>query len=370
MRLLCPHCRKEVQVGDHLAGQVSNCPLCQKPFRVPVPPSASTGTSQAVTAPSAVAPSTSSVPPPGAGAAGWDTAARGMAPSPGVPTSAPPAPGYPPTFPPSVATSPYVPPISPQSPISSPLAPTGPAAPSLPTSPGVTALPTLPPPVPSPGYSDSIQLLVLSPVKLQFLQFLGMLLLALLLFFPWLRVPSGTGIFFQQNEFQLAFGRGTGELKEKIEPGVSPLGIIFFFLVLFSAILSGLLLLAAKLDWPELRPYLRFRHLLTGGLVLVIAIILLFQILIGFPLNAAWTATAKLSDEQARKVYHAVEAAQVSWLDILARSMIKNPEEHVGWGWGLYGTCLLVIFLIALALLDFWQQRRSSPLPPRILLEK
>jgi hypothetical protein len=370
MRLLCPHCRKEVQVGEHLAGQVSTCPLCQKPFRVPVPPSASAGTSQAATVPPSVAPSTSSVPPPSAGAAGWDTAARGMAPSPGVPTSAPPAPGYTPTFSPSAATPPYVPPISPQPPISSPLGATGPAAPSLPVSPGVAASPTLPPPVPSPGYSDSIQLLVLSPVKLQFLQFLGMLLLAVLLFFPWLRVPPGTGILFQQNEFQLAFGRGTGELKDKIEPGVSPLGIIFFFLALFSAILSGLLLLAAKLDWPELRPYLRFRHLLTGGLILLLATILSLQVLIGFPLNAAWTATAKLSDEDAKKVYQAVETAQVSWLDVLARSVIKNPEEHIGWGWGLYGTCLLLILLVALALLDFWQQRRSSPLPPRLLLEK
>jgi len=370
MRLLCPHCRKEVQVSDHLAGQISNCPLCLKPFRVPVPPSASTGTSQAVTAPPSVAPSTSNVPPPGARAAVWDPTAGGMAPSPGVPTPAPPAPGYPPTFPPSTVTPPYVPPISPQPLISSSSSAAGPAATSLPISPSVAALPTIPPPVPSPGYSDSIQLLVLSPVKLQILQFLVMLLLALLLFSPWLRVPPGTGILFQQNEFQLAFGRGTGELRGKIEPGVSPLGIIFFFLVLFSAILSGLLLLAAKLDWPELRPYLRFRHLLTGGLVLLIATILLLQILIGFPLNAAWTATAKLSDDDAKKVYDAVEAAQVSWLDVLVRAITKSPEDHVGWAWGLYGTCLLVLFLLAVAVMDFWQQRRSCRLPPRILLEK
>jgi uncharacterized membrane protein len=196
-----------------------------------------------------------------------------------------------------------------------------------------------------------------------------MLLLAELLFFPWLRVPPGTGFSSAKRVSASVWSRNRRAKRQNRTRRLA-FGDNFF---LFSPLLRDperLLLLAAKLDWPELRPYLRFRHLLTGGLILLLATILSLQVLIGFPLNAAWTATAKLSDEDAKKVYQAVETAQVSWLDVLARSVIKNPEEHVGWGWGLYGTCLLVILLVALALLDFWQQRRGSPLPPRLLLEK
>jgi hypothetical protein len=38
MNLICPHCQKTISVADNLAGQTTNCPLCQGPFTVPMPP--------------------------------------------------------------------------------------------------------------------------------------------------------------------------------------------------------------------------------------------------------------------------------------------------------------------------------------------
>lgn len=38
MNLICPHCQKTISVADNLAGQTTNCPQCQGPFTVPLPP--------------------------------------------------------------------------------------------------------------------------------------------------------------------------------------------------------------------------------------------------------------------------------------------------------------------------------------------
>jgi|GEM_PF-1523039 len=378
MRLLCPHCRKELEVADHLAGQVQNCPQCQKPFRVPIPPTSSPGPSATVatpiTSPASPAPSATpgiadsalkSVTPPSA-AVGWSSTTPVYTPSAASGAAAP--------VPPSSAPG-----VSPAVPAWTAPAGTGSVSPPFPAAPAaqtpvpptiaVTPSLTLPAPVPSPGYSASIVLLTFSSFRLHIVEVIGIWLLVLLLFCPWLRVPPGTGIFAQQSGLQVAFGRVSSPL-QSLQPRASALGVVYFILTWISAIASLLLLVAMKLDWPELRPYLRFRALAMGGLILLLVAILFLQMLVGFPLQNAWTEHARLKEDEAKALYAILELVKVQWLATLARAMTENPADSVAVAWGLYGSWLITTMLVLVVLLDFWLERRLANYPPRLLLEK
>lgn len=212
-------------------------------------------------------------------------------------------------------------------------------------------------------------MLTFSSFRLHIAEVIGIWLLVLLLFCPWLRVPPGTGILAQQSGFQVAFGRVSSPL-QNLRPRASALGLSYFLLTWIAAIASLLVIVAMKLDWPELRPYLRFRALAMGGLILFLVAILFLQILVGFPLQNAWTEHARLKEDKAKALYDVLERLEVQWITTLTRAVTENPADFVAVAWGLYGSWLIMIMLVLVVLLDFWLQRRLATYPPRLLLEK
>jgi hypothetical protein len=225
--------------------------------------------------------------------------------------------------------------------------------------------------------------------------------LVILFFCPWITVPPKNGVLLTQNGFQVAFGRAEGRWPElttdsqtKTDAGTRPairasaLGILYFFLIALGCVLGVLITLATVLDWPELRPYLRFRQLIMGGLGLATALILLMQLLAGFPAVDAWSRVDKPSDktlEEIRKVFvgekpkegdkakegdQAKEREKAKWLLELIETVADSPGDYYAWSWGLYlsvGTAIILALLVAI---DFWLQRRGDLLPPRLLFEK
>ncbi|GBD36496.1 hypothetical protein HRbin36_01621 [bacterium HR36] len=378
MRLLCPHCRSEIQVADHLAGQVQSCPRCQKLFRVPVPPPGSGPSSfpSVGTQTSPVATMSAAAPTP---AAGEEAGATPISPA-GIPPSVG-----------SAQIGPVVGPASSSAPVQSPAGSAWPLTPTpTPTLAGTELLEPqpaslpLPQPVPAPGYVASLQLLVLRPALVQIAQLVALLALTILLFCPWIKVPPTTGFLLSQNGFQVAFGRAEGLLvspqlssqkaqdsrDSPLEIRTSPLGIVYFFHVVLSLILSTLMTIGAMLDWPELRPYLRFRHLITGGLGSLAVLMLFLQLLTGFPAAEAWTKIGKPAKDSMERIGTVLRDEKADWLYRVIESLTVSPSHYLTWSWGLHFTVIASLLLAVFVALDFWLQRRAGLLPPRLLLEK
>lgn len=373
MRLLCPHCRSELEMANHLAGQVQSCPRCQKPFRVPVPPPGTGTTAPGTSTPVAGFPGVPSSQP-GTGAVPVSAGLGGPMVTPPVSVSA--------TQPVSSVPPPQVSSYAPDQP-----SPTFPATTGLGTViPSQPAAFTLPQPHPSPGYGQSVPVLVLRSHVVQIAQLIVLLGLAVLLFCPWLKIPPETGVLVSQTGFQVAFGRADGKIidqrptgkdtkaskESKFSISASFVGILYFFLVIVSCMLGVLFAAATYLDWPELRPYLRFRHLVMGGLGLLTALMLLLQVLTGLPAIGTWTQTGILSSETLKKFEESLkpDSDTERWAIIVLRDMSDAPGNYTSWAWGLQWSLLLALVLVALVVLDFWLQRRSGLLPPRLLLEK
>jgi hypothetical protein len=224
----------------------------------------------------------------------------------------------------------------------------------------------------------------------QVLQLVAFFALVILFFCPWVEVPPKNGVLLRQNGFQVAFGRAEGrwpelatESQTRTDAGsrsairASGLGILYFFLIALGCILGVLITLATLLDWPEqLRPYLRFRQLIMGGLGLATVLILLVQLLAGFPAADAWLRVDKPSErtlEEIRKVFvgeKPKEGDKAKWLLELIKAVADSPGDYYASSWGFYlsvGTAIILALLVAI---DFWLRRRGDLLPPRLLFEK
>ncbi|HQR42766.1 MAG TPA: hypothetical protein PLX97_08780 [Gemmatales bacterium] len=260
MKLVCPHCAKVIEMDDRLAGQSTNCTLCQGPLTVPY-------------APAAVVPP-APVPPAG------------------PPTS--PAPLPPPPPPPSVpdplGTTTAWPPSS----------PTGNVIPPIPNSPSASAA--------GGGRGGLIlgklQDFSLPPGIHEWLGLGGLVLLFVLFFFPWVGVYIGDTRLVEQSGMAVGFGYASATDEGKFLTANLPgSGLVVLG---FLGALAGLLLLIVLLVEkyvkspaiqnikPMLEKVIALQEVLVLGCLVLVSLVLLFHwIFFSFPLeSAAWSEKA------------------------------------------------------------------------------
>ncbi|MFN4261904.1 MAG: hypothetical protein ACK4RK_21700 [Gemmataceae bacterium] len=309
MNLLCPICQKMLQVSDQFAGQLMKCPLCGGSFTVPTLP-----------------------PAPGA-----------AAPPPPTPTTPPPVPG-----PPAGAGHAATP---------------SPAAPEPVKSASVSA------PAPT-GYTHS-RTCVVNPRVLPWVILGSLVLIFILMFFPWVGMyPAGVGVG-SQNAWEVAFGMFSCDTEwESVvgfqcdnpdnQPGLSV--FVLFYVLLFLLLLIPLAvastlikLMPIKLP-PPVMALLPWRSALVAGLAALGLLFLLFQLLLGFSLSNKIEEVSEKAVEAQRKT-DKKELVDFRKGQRLAQFNVQTTT------W-LRLVLLLNVIVIAGAGLDFWLERRGDkPLP-------
>ncbi|HZT81901.1 MAG TPA: hypothetical protein VFA26_16870 [Gemmataceae bacterium] len=215
MNLLCPNCQKMLTVPEQFAGQLMKCPLCNGTFTVPNLPAAPPG---------AAAPSFGSFTKP---PQEEDTFGIGSAPPPAPPPPAPPPP------------------------------------------------PSAPPEPPPAGYTRTLSL----PIPERVITWVApacILLVFVLLFFPWVMAYDGKAWFSQ-------LGWGTGFGHEGWWVGI--LYILLLFPGLLLAVAAAVVgLLPLKLP-PNLVNLLPWRAAVVLGVLLLSFLLLVLQYAAGFGLE-------------------------------------------------------------------------------------
>lgn len=291
MNLLCPNCQKPLTVPDQYAGQLMKCPLCNGTFSVP-----------------------------------------GLA-----PPSAPPPP--PPSQPDVFQVSPEPPPPSPrQEPARSRR--------------DATPAPPPPPPPPTSGYQRTFSL-TLNPKAAAWVAPAAIVLIFVLLFFPWVSTYLTDG-----NQWYSQLGWGTGFGSQRSFLGI--LYILLLFPTLFVAIaLAVVPLLPIKLP-PQLAPLLPWRSAAVAAVVLLPTLFLAAQcLLFGFGLEntVLTTGDGPKSEKPGDTLEDKLRARETT------RTVARATLDRSLWPY-LAG----VLHLIALAGcgIDLWLERRGPSLPPRM----
>ncbi len=342
MNLICPHCQKQVSVADTLAGLTTNCPQCQGPFTVPIPPSAPLPPS----------------PPPLSGPAAY-------APSPSTiplreePAAHPPPPRF------------EVPPPSP--------------------SPSLQPIPGYEPPPPSVETGDYRyrSTLYFRPQVIKWIAPVCFFLIFLLMFFPWVGAYAGSIALVRQSGLGLAFGGYSefrkdyfkeeiwgqmanpgGKASEEKPPSLFAALTLFYFLV----VLLGILAAIAFLVLPNLNPeiagqFAPWRSLAIGGLSILALLFLLLQLLIGFPLE---NKVVERADKSISKLLSDAKQAPEAERRRLTESL-ELQKENVRGAFENRPALRLVLLLnlvaVIASLIDFWLERRVGRPAPRLVVE-
>lgn len=322
-KLNCPHCAKTVEVSPSLAGQTTVCPLCGGPFTVPVPP-ASAPYAYASSAPRSAEPiaatSSSSPSASSAGPARTESEAKPIATS---------------TEPPAFAGGP------------SPLPPYSPRTDRI--------LPKL----------DGGWLPWVAPV--------GLVVVFLLLFFPWIGVYCGSTTLVEQRGIGLAFGSlgGPQVIHGFTEVASAPL-MILFFLISLAGLLLGLALILLPFLPPDLvnraKPWperlLEHRTILMLSLNAALLVILILHLFVPYPLESASAgekAVILLLEGLKQKVDGSLEVK-------------KGGEELVALQWTRRTGWHVLVFLVSLvttgaALLDWAMSRPGVVMVPVLRID-
>ncbi len=358
MNILCPNCQRPVSVDEQHAGQLLKCPLCGGTFTVPTlppaaPPSFGTApafpgmTSGTVAEPTAETYGLVAEPKPAPAPTGADRAAASTA-SPRL-DKAP-------------ASSPWD--------LQTPLG----ASPSRPE----------PPPPPPPGGYVHVRSRRLNPKVVAWTAPAAMVLVFLLTFFPWVGMYPGGEQVAKQNGWQAAFGGHTvdrvyeglaswerlreGEGEQRVAKVPASGVLIVFVLVLIVAVVATVgacvvesdprrfqLPPALSLLWPR-------RHFLVSGLALLLFLLLVLELLKGFPIE---NKTAAVVD----RVF-AAQRAEIKSDDGQRRKALQEGEtlsaynlQRTTW---LRLTVLLLLVAVVASLLDYWLQRRGNRPLPRV----
>jgi hypothetical protein len=334
MNLLCPNCQKMLTVPEEFAGQLMKCPLCAGTFTVPALPAP------------AAAPAPSSPPPPP------DVYSFRQEPAPAPPPPPPPS---------SPAPSPDV-----------TLQPP-PAPPPLPSI-------SLPPPPSSlgPDGHQHAARLSLNPKVLEWVPPVALLLVFVLLFFPWVGIYPGGMTVVAQNAWYAAFGvmpTPDGDLEEKVpflqskeekyKPGASVLTI--FYLLLFFPVLAVTLApvvlarVPVKLP-PQVTPLLDWRWLIVAAANLILFLFLGLQILLGFSLDSRYEMFVEDKIKAMPK-----QTTQQQKIAEMTRGQLQEELKHTFW---LSLTVWLHVAALLGASLMFWLEKRGAkrPLPKMELL--
>ena len=349
MNLQCPNCQKLLTVQEHYAGQLMKCPLCKENFTVPaLPPGPATEPAPAFTAPPTPGPDLyglKSEPDPAFSALGAPT----------LPKSAPE---------PAFTTS-----------------PTPPS--SLPSS-GVTTEPArapTPPPTLSAGYTK-VYSLVISDRILRWAPPASLILIVLLLFFPWVGVYPGGITAVSQNAFQAVWGGYSDDLdmkstfpmitedEAKKDRGVSNVPgwnvlMLFYIFPLFPLALLVTVAVAAlpfiKVPLPpQVQQVMPWRWAIVAGANAVLLLFLGLQLLLGFSLESnakAWMETrpsvqVNAQNNEQKKKAEVRHGEMLEWL------------QRTIW---LRMVVFLHLLATATAALVYWIEKRGPSLPlPRI----
>ena len=321
MKLRCPYCDKVVEVADNLAGQTTKCNFCQGPFTVPLlPPDL--------------------LPPPvtSAGPGNAAPADRGAA---------------------FDTTLPY--------PEPSPAAePTPASAPS----PEMTSLRKK-----LAGVAEKLPGRVIfrcDPSWLEWVAPVGLLLLFFLLFFTWVSMDFGSQTLASQGGFGVAFGSLSSGITALASSGTvtsSMIGIYVLVTVLGFFAAAGLIF--AKLAPPDLRgraahllgPLQEYRRPILLGVVGIGFVCILFQTLLGFPLQTAWTG------QQADAALHAGLKLALDGefkMKAGAGEALLADFVHSRWAWHL--TQFISLICVLAVLLDWMLDRRGLAGTPKLEL--
>jgi hypothetical protein len=361
MNLLCPNCQKPLTVPEQYAGQPMRCPLCSGTFTVPALPT------PVASAPPPVAPAPTPVV---ASAAPADT--YGL-----KDPIAPPPPVVPPPVSDLVLEG--TPPAS-----RAPSSFTGGTPSPAPRQVFTEAEPSYPSTPTPEGYQRKYTIWF-SPKILQYVAPVGLLLIFVLTFFPWVGVYPGGVADAWQNMWQAAFGgysidpdvvvasppfpKYTEKDAEKTtEPGYNVL-LIFYFLVLIPTVLIALGCLAlrfmppAKVP-PAAHPVLPWRWGIVAGLNLILLLFLVLQIVLGFSLvNNVLAATNSQIAARAANREAGVTTTQQARQDDIDRGLARQKLRQTIW---LDLVVVLHLLALAGAGLMFCINRRGARPAPRI----
>jgi hypothetical protein len=321
MHLTCSQCHQKLKIPDALAGKTVKCPRCHAPFTVP-PPEA---------APAPVAP-----PEPAA-----------ELPEAAVPEAVP-------------------------APVPAPAA----AAAHQPEQEKQKEE------TPSPSPSPAPRRRVLDPELLPWVVPGCFLLMLVLLFFPWLSLSAGGRTIFSQSGLDVAFAGGAKnypdhpELQARLQeffsiaPEPRPAGgwwTFLFLLVLLLGILAGVgAVVVDRLGVAAARSLLRWRFPVLAGLSAAALLLLLLQMLVGFPLANQFQAQVEQDQQALRSRANQADEglerqARLDWVEI--QGGIK--QSLLRYGLSLRLALLLAVAACGAAVLGVRQQRRAAPaLPP------
>jgi hypothetical protein len=346
MNLLCPNCQKMLTVPEQYAGQLMKCPLCAGTFTVPALPPAA--------------------PPP------------------------PPPPG------PDIFN--FKDPVPPAPPLST--APT--MQPSAPPSPP----PPPPPPLPPGEYTRKASVWF-SPKVLQFVPPVLFFLIFVLQFFNWVGVYPGGYAAATENAWGVVIGSAnddpnmrkvfkfttdeelkdlnkskddkdkTKDDKDKIKdnrPSWGPLTLFYLlcFLALFVLTLAATAigLIPMKLP-PAISPFLPWRWGVIFALNLLLFLILVLQLVVGFPLESSMRTWAdSVANREEKAMRSEKDSSDSEKRDTVQETTYKvlagrhaTEVERTSWL-----TLVVVLHLLAIftTLLLFWLEQRErfkKPLP-------
>lgn len=342
MNLICPHCQKQVSVADTLAGLTTNCPQCQGPFTVPIPPSAPPPPSPPpLSGPAAYAPSPSTIP------------LREEAP----PRPPPPLEALPP--PPSLEPIPgYEPP---------------------------------PPPIETGDYRYR-STLYFRPQVIQWIAPVCFFLIFLLMLFPWvgayvgstgLVTQTGLGLafgsyseyerdYFKEQLWKLQVGLGGssilgGQAPEEKPPSLFAPLTLFYFIIVLLGIFAAIAFLVLPNVNPELAArFVPWRSLAIGGISILAFLFLLLQLLVGFPLENRVVARADKSFAKAISAARDQKDAKTARDLEIERARFEGLFQNRP---ALRLVLLLNLVAVIASLIDFWLERRVGRPAPRLLFE-
>jgi hypothetical protein len=289
MNLLCPNCQKPLTVPDQYAGQLMRCPLCNGTFGVP------------------------SLAPPPAPPPPEPEIFRVAAEPPPKPPEPPPAPQAPPKRRPRAEEA------------------------------------AVPPPPPPTDYTHTVQL-VLRPQALAWIAPAALLLIFVLLFFPWVAAYD-----LGKKEWYSQLGWGTGFGSEW-----SVLGA-FYILLLFPTLAVALAaavvpLLSLKMP-PPVEKLWAWRAAFVAAVILLPTLLLLGELALGFGLERLVKDPGSVAEERAQAETFAGR---------LRASTLNREVAQVTVGRTFWLDLAVLLQLLALvgAGLDAWMQYRSATRPP------
>jgi hypothetical protein len=328
MELMCPNCTKKLTVQEQFAGQLMKCPLCAGTFMVPGLPS----------------------PPP--------TPPPAPEPAPVAPASAPAA----------VPTADQAPPAV----VATPSAPAE-----------LTAPEPLPPPAPAgsaTGYQKGYAI-YFSPKVLQWVAPIGVVLIFVLQFFPWVDfAPDGVSVF-TQNTWQIAFNGGSlldDEFKETTKVLQEKAGVNVLTIFYLLAFIPTLLLTVASVVQtvapmklpPGVTKLAEWRWGLATAVHFLTLLFLVLQAFIGFSFESSYeekvTKEFKEAEEKLRDIKGEKEKKAAHRAAVAERNHAQSAMHRTFW---FYLTIDLHMIALASTFIVFWSGQHPGRPSPRLSLE-